>query len=55
MTYHILTQKGTVVTRGTVQRVTELEMNIPEYKELFVKFDVEIHSRLRTKNRGYEG
>ena len=55
MTYHILTQQGTVVTRGTVQQVTELEMQLLEYKELFVKFDVEIHKRLRTKDRGYEG
>ena len=55
MKYHILTQRGTAVTRGTVQRVTQLEMQLPEYKELFVKFDVEIHKIVSTKNGGYEG
>ena len=42
MCYHILTQRGTVVSRSTVQRVTALEKCTHEVKETFVKFDEEI-------------
>ena len=55
MTYHILTQKGSVVSRSTVQRVTELEQQEKNTQETFVKFDVEIHRRLKCDDRGYEG
>ena len=55
MTYHILTQRGTVVSRSTVQRVPQLELNTREVKEIFVKFDVEIHRRLRSEPRQYDG
>ena len=55
MTYHILTQKGTVVSRSTVQRVTNLELQETQYKEMFVEFDAEIHRRLKVDDRGYVG
>ena len=55
MCYRILTSKGTVVSQTSVQRVTSLEAQLPENKEMFVKFDVEIHRRLKSKARGYEG
>ena len=55
MCYHILTQKGSVVSRSTVQRVTNLEAQENNVKELFVHYDVEIHRRLKLEDRGYEG
>ena len=55
MCYHILTQRGTVISRSTVQRVTELEKKTHEVKETFVKFDAEIHRRLKSDVRGYCG
>ena len=55
MTYHILTQTGSVVSRSTVQRVTNLEQQEKDTHEAFVKFDVEIHRRLKCEYRGYEG
>ena len=55
MCYNILTQRGSVISRSTVQRVTNLEMNTREIKETFVKFDVEIHRRLKSDERGYNG
>ena len=55
MTYYILTQTGTVVSRSTVQRVTNLELQETSVKEIFVKYDVEIHRRLKADDRGYEG
>ena len=41
--YHILTQTGKVISRSTVQRVTNLELSTYEVKETFAKFDTEIH------------
>ena len=55
MCYRILTSKGTVVSQTSVQRVTSLEAQLLENKEMFVKFDVEIHCWLKSKARGYEG
>ena len=55
MCYHILTQRGTVISRSTVQRVTELEKKTHEVKETFVKFDAKIHRRLKSDVRGYCG
>ena len=55
MTYHILTQRGTVVSRSTVQRVPQLELNTTNVKEIFVKFDAEIHRRLKSEPRVYDG
>ena len=55
MCYHILTQKGTVISRSTVQRVTDMEIQKRDINEIFVKFDVEIHRRLKAEQRGYEG
>ena len=55
MTYHVLTETGSVLTRSSVQRVTELEKQIPEYKELSIRLDCQIHKRLNTKDRRYIG
>ena len=55
MCYHILTQTGKVISRYTVQRVSNIELSTDEVKETFVKFDTLIHQRLKADNRGYEG
>ena len=55
MCYHILTQKGSVVSRSTVQRVTNLEAQENNVKELFVHYDAEIHRRFKQEDRGFEG
>ena len=43
-----------VISRTTLQKVTNLEVSTDEVKETFVKFDAEIHRRLKSGNRGYE-
>ena len=55
MCYHILTQTGSVVLRSTVQRVINLEVEDNNIKELFIRYDSEIHRRLESEDRGYEG
>jgi len=55
MCYNILTQNGTVISRSTVQRVTNLELQERSVTETFVKFDAEIHRRLKADDRGYDG
>ena len=55
MTYHILTQNGSVISRSTVQKVTTLELQGKSVKEMFVKFDVEIYRRLKADDRGHKG
>ena len=55
MCYHILTVCGTVISRSTVQRVTELEKTTASVQSLFDEFDNNIKQRLHTKERGYNG
>lgn len=55
MCYHILTQKGTVISRSTVQRVTNLEKTTAPVKDIFYKFDEGIRTKLKTIDRGYIG
>jgi hypothetical protein len=55
MCYHILTHKGTVVSRSTVQRVTNLEKTTASVKDTFQKFDENIRVKLKTIDRGYIG
>ena len=54
MTYHILTSKGEVVARSTVQRVPYLELQLDEVKNTFKAFDDEVAKRLK-HDLGYEG
>ena len=53
--YYVLTQRGTVISRSTVQRVTNLEKMTSSVKETFRKFDDFIHTKLKCVNRGYIG
>ena len=55
MCYHILTQRGTVVSRSTVQRVTNTEKTTIRVKDIFEKFDMAISTRLKSPARGYIG
>ena len=47
MTYNVLTQKRTVVSRGTIQRVTELEMQLRETNDTFKELDVQVLTELK--------
>ena len=55
MCYHVLTQRGTVLSRSTVQRVTNLEKTTAAVKDTFNKFDEAIRSKLKFEVRGYDG
>ena len=55
MSYYILTQTGSVISRTTVQRVTNLEVQIYDHKVLFVKYDSEIRRRSKEDNFQVEG
>ena len=39
----------------TIQRVTNIELQETTVKETFIKYDVEIHRRLKDYYRGYYG
>ena len=55
MCYHILNQNGKVISRSTVQRVTNLELQDDLVKDTFKKYDAEIDRPLKVPNRGYDG
>ena len=56
MCYHVLTQTGEVISRSSVQRVTNLELSTSIVKDTFAKFDERIRLKIRpTKERGYIG
>ena len=55
MCYHILNQKGNVIARSSVQRVTKLDLQTTEYKELFESYDDSIKDKLKCKDRSYDG
>ena len=46
MSYWVLTQKGNVISRTTVSRVTNLEMQIDSSKSRLQEFDAAITDRL---------
>ena len=55
MCFHILTQNGKVISRSTVQRVTELEKSTAATKDIFAQFDLAISNKLKLIDRGYSG
>ena len=55
MCYHVLAQSGQVVSRLTVQRVTNLELSTASVKDTFRKFDDKISKKFKTSERGYIG
>ena len=55
MSYYVLTQRGTVISRTTVQRVTELEKTTPAVQEVFSKFTDAINSKFKLITKHYNG
>lgn len=55
MSYWILTKTGARISRTTVQRVTNLEAEVDENKQLFQEFDNEVTRRLRDGDMPAEG
>jgi hypothetical protein len=53
--YHILNQRGQVISRSTVQRVTNLELATMNVKDTFRKFDDFIHTKLKLVTKNYIG
>ena len=54
MCYHVLTQRVTVISRSTVQRVTNREKTTAEVKDIFQKFDEAIRQRMKSfSEKGY--
>ena len=56
MCYHVLTQRGTVISRSTVQRVTNIEKTTAEVKDMFQKFDEAMQKKTKICSEdGYIG
>ena len=55
MSYWILTQTGSFIARTTVQRVTSLEYQVDENKDIFREFDLDIKKRLNEQDLPLEG
>ena len=54
MCYHVLTQRGMVISRSIVQRVTNIEKTTTEVKDTFKKFDEAIRQRMKSSSeQGY--
>ena len=56
MSYWVLTQSGTVISRTTVQRITNLEKETDEIKDSIKEFDAEISRRFKEEEElTYDG
>jgi hypothetical protein len=56
MSYWILTQKGTVISRTTVQHVTNLEKQTDEFRSAIEEYDVDIRKCFKEDEEfGFEG
>ena len=56
MCYHMLTHRGTVISRSTVQRVTNIEKTTAEVIDIFQKFYEAIRKRMKScSEQGYTG
>ena len=53
--YHKSTQTGKVMSRYLVNWGTNIELYNDKFKDIFLKFDTEIHQGIKADNRGYEG
>ena len=51
----ILTHEGSVISMNTVQRVTNLEVQIDDHKALFAEYDSEIRRRFKEDDFQVEG
>ena len=52
MCYHVLTQRGTVISRPTVQRVTNINKTDSEVKDTFQKFDGAMQKKIKSCSEG---
>jgi hypothetical protein len=55
MAYYVLAQNGQIMSRTSVQRITNLESREDTNKQAFTEFDVDIKQRLRDDNFPVEG
>ena len=55
MGYHVFTQRDTVITRSTVQRVTNLELSTLKVRDIFHGFDDKINTKLKFQPGAYQG
>ncbi len=57
MSYWVLTQSGTVISRTTVQRITNLEKETDEVKQSIAEFDTDINRRFKEEEKDltYDG
>ena len=56
MCYHILTQRGTVISRSTVHRVTNIEKTTAEVKYTFQTLDEAMQKKMKICSEdGYIG
>ena len=55
MCYWILNQRGSVISRSTVQRVRNLELSTSPVKDIFDKFDQKIYHELKLEECVYAG
>ena len=56
MFYHVLTQRGTVISSSIVQRVTNTEKTTAEVKDTFQKFDEAMQNKMKICSEdGYIG
>ena len=55
MTYYVLNQNGQVLSRSTIQRVTNLKLSTTAVQETFKSFDDRIHSKFKTGPFAYHG
>ena len=47
MCYHVLNQRGTVISRSTIQRVTNIEKTTAKVRDTFQKFDESMQQRMK--------
>ena len=55
MAFHVLAKTGSVVSRTTVQKITNLEQETNEMKARLIEFDSAISKRFKEEDLGYEG
>jgi hypothetical protein len=53
MSYWVLTQTGTVISRTAAQRITNLEKETDEFKQSVNEFDVEVNRRFKEEEKDF--
>ena len=56
MRFNVLTQRGTVISRSTIQRVANIKKKTSEVKDMFQKFDEAVQKKIKSCSyNGYLG